>query len=271
MSAEVGRWVRLYVDDTLVGLGFHLSRTYLVTAAHCVETVAVGAVIETRDEGGRSQSATFVEATGDVALLLASSPQANRIRPLRAAVPSAGDRWVGEARRSEQYAILTGSVAGVNIAYELSYGPATVHQLTIDEQLGDHRGYSGGPVCTPSTDDESSVLGLLVEQYPDAVDAQRASNVLFAIPIHSVLTQLSAFDGLYSPVQHDQADGLPKSGSPIRTATADNDSISAVLTEADQILRQAKQWTLDQIIPADEFEIYRVRVSRALLDGLEKK
>lgn len=213
---------------------------------------------------------TFVEAVGDVALLVSYSPQTNRVAPLRATVPTAGDRWIGEGRMTDGHAVLTGEIARANLPYELTYGQTLVHQLTTDEHIGDHHGYSGGPISTPRNTMEPSILGLLVEQYPDAVDRARSSNVLFAIPIHSILTCLSAFDPLYSSRAPDPQNPV----APTEVERPDNahgEGISGALIEADQFLRQAKQWVQDDIIPAIEYEIIRVRVRKMLVKNLEKR
>ncbi|MFG2229265.1 hypothetical protein ACGFNX_04480 [Streptomyces sp. NPDC048723] len=67
-------------------------------------------------------------------------------------------------------------------------------QLTLDAPLGDHEGYSGGPV---EREPSPAILGIIIEQYPDRLEKNRSSSILFAAKISQVFTIFSRLDGPY--------------------------------------------------------------------------
>lgn len=225
-----------------------------------------GLALLARDENGQERVVKFVEASGDVALLRCESEHSVLVWEPR--VPTVGDRWVGQARPTDEHVVLTGTVAYASLAFALTAGRSHVHQLTVDQNVGDHRGYSGGPVTSPSTSGTTDVIGLLVEQYPDAVDEDRATNVLFAVTMHEVITLLREFDSLYGS-QKSEPTQISRVGR--RILGTDEGEISTLLANSDQILRLAARWAKENIITEAQHEMYQLQVQKRIFESLDDR
>ena len=183
MLTAVGR---VWVGEIPRGCGFALGRRLAVTANH---------VASADDElsfavDGRRIAVERVERDLilDVAILHLAEDAPAGLAVARAE-PEA--RWRVEASPRDDDPMLSGSITATRwrITNEAGHELQAM-QLSVDQRLDWHDGYSGGPVSSPPGAD--SVVGVLVEQVlsraPQIPGTPRAaSNVLYAVPIEDVL------------------------------------------------------------------------------------
>jgi hypothetical protein len=153
--------------------------------------------VEVAAHGMRPVKATLVEqvATSDLALLKLSQPVGSAL-PL-ASRCCAGDGWFAPARPSLSDPQLVGQVATPTISHQcVAGGTIDAVQLTTQSDLGGYHGYSGGPVFL-SPEACNKVIGILIEQYPDRIDARRATNTLFAAAITDAIDQFDSLTNAY--------------------------------------------------------------------------
>lgn len=183
------------------GTGFTLAPRLAVTANHVARDGALSFAV-----GGRTIAVERVERAEalDVAVLRLAE-DAPAALAVGDAQPDA--RWRVEARPRDNDPVLTGSITATRWRITNQGGhEVQAMQLSVDQALGWHAGYSGGPVTSPPGAD--AAVGVLVEQVllrtpqlPGQPPA--AGNVLYAIPIEDVL---EAF-GLDGEVQRSRAAG----------------------------------------------------------------
>lgn len=100
-----------------------------------------------------------------------------------------GQRWWVDATGLKNDPLLTGWITKVDHQIRDSAGnEVAVMQLHVDQNLGGFAGYSGSAVRNV----DGEVSGILIEQLPQrlAISRPPASNVLYALPIIDVLSQL---------------------------------------------------------------------------------
>jgi hypothetical protein len=195
-------WVRIYRDGVNRGGGIPLTSQFVVTAAHCVEGVEVGHSPEVLcakiGHGADTIPARLVERADsrDLALIRLSQPMGSSVRLPWASRCRRGDGWFAPSRPTVSDPELDGSVTGT-MDYKCASGDV-LHaiQLTTHAILGNYEGYSGGPVFL-SPEESNRVIGLLIEQYPDRIALDRASNTLFAAAIEGVLEQFTTLSTGY--------------------------------------------------------------------------
>ena len=171
-----------------LGGGVLLTSYLVVTANHCVSRMNIGDSLPLL-VGGVAAQGTLVEraADHDLALLEIDRP----LRPIEPKYARRGDAWFGPIRRSLSDPELAGTVRN-RVEYECqSGGRLMAVQLTTDVDIGEYRGYSGGPVLK-LPDEDPSVLGILLEQLPDGGSIQRNTSTLFAACISEAFRLLHA-------------------------------------------------------------------------------
>ena len=195
-------WVRIYRHDINRGGGILLTSQLVVTAAHCVDGIEVGhAPNELRAGVGHGTAtipARLVERadTRDLALIRLGQPVGSSVRLPWATRARRGDTWFAPSRPTMSDPELDGSVTGT-IDYKFASGEVLqAVQLTTQAHLGNYAGYSGGPVFL-SPEESNRVIGILIEQYPDRIELDRASNTLFAAAIEGVLEQFTTLSTGY--------------------------------------------------------------------------
>jgi hypothetical protein len=195
--ANTDYWVEISQQGVRLGAGFLLTRHHVLTAFHCLR------VISSDDEpldisfaSGEVASGRICERAqgADLALIDILKPREKTF-----ILPSAdravhGDRWFAPYRPSTSDPCLSGDVVSGNFEYRCDAGHVIeALQLGCSQHLGDYSGYSGGPVERHVTAGQSALLGVLLEQYPDRKEVERASDVLFAATIAEALR---CFDSL---------------------------------------------------------------------------
>ena len=216
MSGGAAGRVLLNGQDT--GSGFAIAERRVLTAGHVVRDAAtkagsgevpagtplvcvvdrgepteVPAVVKYQPEDGEPILAVRIEISTslDVAVL-----HLQQVAP--AVLPgggkaAAGAQWRVETRpgRRDSYT-LTGTVTDAHRRVWNAGGKETTSiQLLVEQQIGDHKGYSGSPVIAAPT---GGVMGILVEQGRWRVSLQPGqpppvANVLFAAPLDQVLAE----------------------------------------------------------------------------------
>lgn len=194
-------WARVALDGVDRGGGVLLAPRQLLTAQHCVVGVEIGDD-ESRLEvsvADRAPVHATLEAraeAADLALLKLSHPLGSAVRLPVASRSRRGDKWFAPSRPSKADPELAGDVVGP-LLYECQAGGCIdAVQLTTQSVLGDYAGYSGGPVFT-TPEDRHSVIGVLIEQFPDHIDHERASNTLFAAAIEGAMDQFESLQTAY--------------------------------------------------------------------------
>jgi hypothetical protein len=165
-------------------VGFPLTKDLVVTAGHVVSGRRADD-LEYEPHGLPRVKVLEVEITLDldIAVLRLAEP-VPAVRGWRSA--REGEAWYIRARLGERGDPLSGTVSVVGWSTRLISGQDDVStiRLIADDNSGDYRGYSGGPV----TDRAGDVLGVQVEQRArnSSVGGLEASNVLYATPIEEV-------------------------------------------------------------------------------------
>jgi Trypsin-like peptidase domain len=177
--------------DRQLGAGFLLTRHHVLTAFHCVRP------IDTDDEHLKLSFATgevvpgrFCERSSgaDLALIDVLKPLERSFILPNADRAGRGDMWSAPYRPSKRDPYLSGDVLRGTVTYKCDAGhEIEALQLGCRQLLGDYSGYSGGPVERHGPGEEPTLLGVLLEQYPDRQAPERASGVLFAATIAEAL------------------------------------------------------------------------------------
>lgn len=192
-------WARVIVNGADQGGGVVLTSRFLLTAGHCVRGVAAGSPdADVKVVLGDAQVVNAVlqerAEASDLALLKLSHPVGSAL-PL-ASRCRRGDEWYAPARPFKSDPELVGQVAATMPFECVAGGVIEAVQLTTQSDLGQYVGYSGGPVFL-SPEEHNKIIGILIEQYPDRIDAARASNTLFAAAILDAIDQFASLTNSY--------------------------------------------------------------------------
>jgi len=208
-------------------------------------------------ESGTELLATVSETDGDLALLeIAAFRNHDIVAPQIHREPVIKESsWEAPYRPSAQHPTLTGVVGNPDLKFLCSDGSIiSAIQLTVSEEIGDHSGYSGGPVLRrASCDDPTAILGVLIEQFPDRENQNRAANVLFAARIVHAFLHFAAFDF---------ADklGVSRVSPPKSEVIRSCQDVCSRLDEADEILGRAKLWAEKSYVDDYDYKIIKARV-----------
>jgi hypothetical protein len=232
-----GYWVEYSKDGKRLGAGFLLTRSYILTALHCLRkmngdnedldvTLATGERVCGRIYS-RSQGA-------DLALIYiptncpVNTPYLDRA--------TTGDAWRSPYRPSKSDIYLDGKITDASMIYQCAAGEdIEAVQLECNQSVGDYSGYSGGPVERERSDGRSTVIAILLEQYPDrrpgSGEPERSSNVLFAASLAEAFRRFDCFNTLYLLNALNQSSSDPIDGTPAevvqRPAETDTSEVSA--------------------------------------------
>lgn len=186
---------RLHIDGLDAGAGAAIHRDTIVTAYHVVEGAGEKLIEFVTADGGRrgvrlTEPRMHVLPELDAAVLFLDHGL-SRWLPTRHV--GRGERWRVETPPPGNDPVLTGEVTMADGPLVNARGnPVRAIQLTVDQVLGDYKGYSGSAVLDALG---LAITGVLVEQkglrarMPQPL-ARLASNVLYALPISDVLSAL---------------------------------------------------------------------------------
>lgn len=284
---DCGYWVELQHAGQTLGAGFLVTRRHVLTAAHCIRGLGPEAELAVALSLGEPVPARVdqVASDADLALvrLLRTPPPA--IRPPKTGRCRPRDEWFGPYRPGETDPHLSGSVVHEGVDYKCEGGAfVKALQLRTAVELGDYRGYSGGPVERRGECDTGAVIGMLLEQYPDRVTPERFSNTLFAAALGDALRQFDCFDvGHLLPVilptdppaaatpQPATAEELAvDSDRPTKPRSAieqaEDRRLEQAVRRADILLTALCDWARRGLLEPGEVRMLRVQVARGMLD-----
>ncbi|ONK12592.1 serine protease [Streptomyces sp. MP131-18] len=267
--AATGYWVDLYHEEKRLGAGFLLTRNFVLTALHCLRGAGGldGRLDIALADGGRVPAR--VRRTADEAdLALVEIDDARQITlplPLAQVAPP-GARWRSPYRPFPSDVALSGQVNHRTRHLCEAGGTIEALQLTVDQQLGDYSGYSGGPV--EGADDRGGpfVLGILLEQAlsRDPGGGPRAANVLFAATIAEAMRRFDDYFGVAHLV-----DVLrPATGRERRAEPPDGGHGPGTggIAEAESLLVAFRQWVQRGLIDPVQATELSLDVARRLIE-----
>ncbi len=187
-------WIEIFRQDIRLGAGFLLNQHHALTAFHCVRSTEPGEHLELSFATGEKVPGRVCENVrgADLALIDLLKPRESTLMTPSADKAVRGDKWSAPYRPSTCDPVLGGDVQEGKITYRCEAGlEIEALQLGCSERLGDYSGYSGGPVERHAPGREPSLLGILVEQFPDRQAPGRASDVLFAATIAEALRRFN--------------------------------------------------------------------------------
>jgi hypothetical protein len=191
-------WVEIYQQGTRFGAGFLIAKRFVLTALHCLHNCAVGNdKVELSFATGHMIPGLVIERARGADLALIAITEAESC-PVSAPIPdrsTPGEMWRAPYRPSNTDPYLSGGIQHGSVRYQCEGGePIEALQLACAEHIGDYSGYSGGPIERNLGTGDHSVLGILIEQYPDRKMPERGSDVLFAATIAEALRRFEYFD-----------------------------------------------------------------------------
>ncbi|MEV5981496.1 serine protease [Streptomyces sp. NPDC052114] len=236
---DAAYWVELHAARQRLGAGFLLTRRFVLTALHCLRGLPAAddpLRIVLPDGSTLSGRVCDQDKGADLALIMISSAFEVKVPVPRAGVAFSGDAWHGPYRPASTEAHLNGNVDHGTARYQCE-GGAVVEalQLTVEQQLGDYSGYSGGPVAAGRPGDvNSAVLGILLEQLPRRGPTDEAANVLFGATVGEAMRRFDHFH-----VEH-LIDVLRPGGPP--PSDTDSDSGSGAASGIDSAAASVDAW-----------------------------
>jgi hypothetical protein len=257
-------WFSIIHADVSHGGAFLISRKYALTATHCLPKgyrTASESIDPSRvklvSENGTELYAIVSETDGDLTLLEVVAFRKHTVIPptIRQELVEKDSPWEAPYRPSPHHPTLTGVVGNPDLKFQSADGSiVSVIQLTVSEEIGDHSGYSGGPVLgKTSRTDPVAIIGILIEQFPDRVNQNRAANVLFATRIACAFLHFAAFNFA-------EQLNIPKTTSLQEQGKRAEFDVDFRLNEAEEILERAKLWAEKAYIDDYDHTIIKARV-----------
>ncbi|MGA4837423.1 trypsin-like serine protease [Streptomyces sp. G45] len=258
--------VDLCQGDLALGAGFLLTRCFVVTADHCLKSLAPhDDRVSVEVEGGLVVEGRVRQRVpeADLALVEVCDPSALPLRLPQADLARRGDDWRGLHRPSLDDPHLGGTVDAHTVDYACEGGGRIeALQLIADQALGDYSGYSGGPVERVTPDRELAVLGILVEQYPDRQDDRRSANVLFAATIREVIDRFAHLQTGNLLKVLDQ-DPPPRPAAPAESQSRD---IGETLAKGEALLTALKEWSSQELLDPAQLTHLQAHVAKSVID-----
>ncbi|MGW6904991.1 S1 family peptidase [Streptomyces sp. NPDC054940] len=263
-------WVRISEDGVPLGAGLLLTRVYVLTALHCLrEASSESARLGLELADGRRLSGRVLDSVKEIDLALIAVEDAHR-HDLPPAPPTDWPRpyaaWRCTYCPPHEQTQLSGVVSHAPIAYRSAEGGEfTGIQLTVDQQLGDYSGYSGGPVDTdPDGAPGRPVVGILMEQPCSREDPTKGSNVLVAASVRHAMELFPHFsvDWLRNggPVTQPSPPVAPEpAGS---SEAAEDASRRRLERDAEAVLRSLRRWEEAGLVPVEEAQDERAETLR---------
>ncbi|WP_030567572.1 S1 family peptidase [Streptomyces aureocirculatus] len=282
-------WVDLHRAGQRLGGGFLLTNWLVLTALHCLRgLVQVDDHVDVVLADGRRLDAhvSRLDPEADLALIGITPPQRATPRIPNSGPARIGGRWRGPYRPAANEVELSGRIDTRAASY-LSEGGGTIEalQLSADQFLGDYSGYSGGPVedttsCDNHTPEHTAdkqhpvVVGILLEQAPDRIAADRAANVLFAATIAEAMRRFNHLgvahlvDVLRPPAEARTATEdtepppAPRGATAVVAGAPPNPMVAAADALLEEIDAEAARGIMNAAQTADlRFQVWRHKIS----------
>jgi hypothetical protein len=179
---------RILVNGSDEGSGFTLNGAVAITAGHVVRDQKAESLQFMHES--RNVAVDKLEADEELDVAVLHLKENLIVGPFLIGRPVEKAAWeiTGQPRANDPK--LTGIISGVNLPFQNAQEHETrVLQLLVEQILGNYQGYSGSPVVLSAP--LSGTIGILVEQQHWRLrpigHVVPAANVLYAIPIESVL------------------------------------------------------------------------------------
>ena len=275
--ASADYWIEIFRQGTRLGAGFLLNQHHALTAFHCVRDAEPGEHVELSFATGEKIPGRVCEhARGaDLALIDLLKPRESTLTTPSADKAGRGDKWSAPYRPSTSDPYLGGDVLEGRITYRCEAGfDIEALQLGCSERIGDYSGYSGGPVERHVTGREPSLLGILVEQFPDRQAPGRASDVLFAATIKEALRRFNCLGvgHLVNVLNEEEATPwrCPPASEPQLPDTRGPGSrlpVESRIADANAIIETIREWARSGVLDPAQVSALALRVARRLVDS----
>ena len=270
-------WIEIFRRGTRLGAGFLLNQHHALTAFHCIRTAELGERLELSFATGEKIPGRVCEhARGaDLALIDLLKPRESTSMTPTADKAGRGDKWSAPYRPSTSDPYLSGDVLEGKIAYKCEAGlEIEALQLSCSERIGDYSGYSGGPVERHVTGGEPSLLGILVEQFPDRQAPDRASDVLFAATIAEALRRFNCLGAGHLMKVLDADEQTPwRCPSASEPQLSDLPSprsrvpVESHIAAANSIMETIREWARSGVLDPAQVTVLALRVASRLVDS----
>ena len=268
-------WVEISLRGVRMGAGFLLNQHHALTASHCVRSSEPGERVELLLATGEEIPGRVCEhARGaDLALIDLLKPRDGTLITPSADKADRGDKWSAPYRPSTGDPLLGGDVLDGRIKYRCEAGlEIEALQLGCSARLGDYSGYSGGPVERNNVGREPSLLGILVEQFPDRQAPSRASDVLFAATIAEALRRFNCLGVGHLVKVLDADNQAPWSCSPADKPQTPTPAVSHIHVEsriaaANAVMEMIREWARSGVLDPAEVSGLALRVASRIVDS----
>jgi hypothetical protein len=277
-------WVEILQQEKKLGAGFAVTRHYVLTALHCLSGLDPhDEQLELSFASGEVVPGRIYESApeADLALIDILKPRDRKFGLPETDRARQGDRWFAPYRPRSDEPHLDGDVVNGAAAYRCETGhEIEAIQLSCAQGIGNYSGYSGGPVERYRENRNRSLIGLLLEQYPDR-RADRASGVLFAATVaeagrrfHNfgvghLMGILTAEDGLQPKQSSNQESGKGGKEASARTpyAHASRPSLEPRIARANSLLNALDEWGGSNTLNPMDVSTLKLRVIQRLVEG----
>lgn len=263
-------WVEISQHGSPLGAGFFIMPHLVLTARHCLAGVLEDDTVDLHCADGELLTGKLYQPAPDVdlALIEITKPRTTPIELLRTLPPRPREAWANPYRPAENFPYLTGVVVEPSVPYVCADGASvTAIQLTCDETPGDYSGYSGSPI-ERGDDEDPALLGILLEQYPDRVTPQRATNVLFAVTMDDALRRFECFAvGHLLGVLHPQTDQHAAVAQVAAKPKSAKSAVRTMVDDASAIVDLLKQWADDGILDQAYVNKSTLRIAKSVVES----
>lgn len=275
-----GYWVELRTeDDRELGAAFHITRTLLLTADHCLRTLSADErkVVIVHDDDSRVRGEVCErKSSADLALIRRIESDLSCFPP-PADVCRSGDRWRTPNRPSISDPCLNGWVHESTMPYRCEDGAVlNVLQLWVEGNLGTFKGYSGGAVERVGS--APALAGVLVEEFRDRIDGVSAAGLLFAVTMREAMDQFADYFTNNPPetalCHPTHTEGVDQFADHFTNNPPDPLLRRPTLTEAldahTLVLKYARDWQSMGLISPAVHEMLEIEIARSIVDKVKK-